>query len=88
MSSQSRDELQQKLDHCQQDWDQLVSNMAESKVLLESNLLQWSDFTDSFNQVHKWIADMEKRLKEDKQPKVDLVEMKAYLQKMKVKIHC
>ena len=60
--------------------------MTDTKVMLESCLLQWSDYSASNEQVIKWLKDMEKRLR-DTQPKADLSEKKAELQRVKVCVH-
>ena len=52
--------------------------------MLESCLLQWSDYSASHDQVLRWLKDMEKRLR-DTQPKADLSEKKAELQRVKVR---
>ena len=57
--------------------------MTDTKVMLESCLLQWSDYSASHDQVLRWLKDMEKRLR-DTQPKADLSEKKAELQRVKV----
>ena len=58
--------------------------VTDTKVMLESCLLQWTDFSASQDQVVRWLKDMEKRLKET-HLKSDLSEKKAELQRCKVK---
>lgn len=60
------------------------NQVTDTKVLLESCLLQWSDYNVSHDQVLKWLKDMEKRLRETT-PKGDLGEKKAELQRIKVR---
>ena len=50
---------------------------------LESCLVRWSSFDDSQEQIQRWLKETERRLKEA-QPKSDLSEKRALLQKMKV----
>ena len=52
--------------------------------MLESCLLQWTDFSASHDQVTRWLKDMEKRLRET-HLKADLTEKKAELQRCKVR---
>ena len=51
--------------------------------MLESCLLQWTDFNDSYEQIQKRLREMEKRLR-GSDPKVDIGEKKAELQRIKV----
>lgn len=51
--------------------------------MLESRLLQWSDYDASYEQILKWLKVMEKHLR-NTQPKSDMSEKKAELQRVKV----
>lgn len=64
-----------------------VFQVTDTKVMLESCLLQWTDFSASHNQIIRWLKDMEKRLRET-HLKADLSEKKAELQRCKVKEIC
>jgi hypothetical protein len=57
----------------------LHSEITDTKVMLESCLLQWADYNHSYDKIQKWLRDMEKRLRET-EPKGDLSEKKAELQ--------
>jgi len=57
--------------------------VTDTKVMLESCLLQWTDFNDSYEQIQRRLREMEKRLR-GSDPKVDLSEKKAELQRIKV----
>ena len=60
----------------------LPGEVTDTKVMLESCLLQWTDFSDSYEQIQKRLREMEKRLR-GSDPKVDLSEKKAELQRIK-----
>ncbi|KAL3874932.1 hypothetical protein ACJMK2_037884 [Sinanodonta woodiana] len=81
-SVEGREMIRQELQQLQQEWDALIGETTDTKVMLESCLLQWTDFSDSYEQIQKWLRDTEKRLKIS-DPKVDLSEKKAELQRIK-----
>ncbi|KAK0046935.1 nesprin-1, partial [Biomphalaria pfeifferi] len=81
-SVEGREIIRNDLNKLQTDWDNLVSQVSDTKVLLESCLLQWSDYNVSNDQVLRWLKDMERRLR-DATPKADLGEKKAELQRIK-----
>ncbi|XP_064624000.1 muscle-specific protein 300 kDa-like isoform X3 [Lineus longissimus] len=79
---EGRDYIRQELHALQRDWDEFVANISDTKITLETCLLQWTDFDDNNDQVLKWLKDMEKKVRET-EPKVDLSEKKVQLQKAK-----
>ena len=82
-SVDGREMIRQELQQLQQEWDTLIGEVTDTKVMLESCLLQWTDFNDSYEQIQKRLREMEKRLR-GTDPKVDLSEKKAELQRIKV----
>ena len=82
-SPEGRDLIQHQLQDLQRDWDAFVSSVSDTRATLESCLVRWSSFDDSQEQIQRWLQETERRLKEA-QPKSDLTEKKALLQKMKV----
>ena len=82
-SLEGRDIIQSELSTIQRDWDAFLSAISDTRMALESCLLQWSDFDDSSEQIQRWLKDMERRLK-DSEPKADLSEKKAQHQRFKV----
>ncbi|XP_076442566.1 muscle-specific protein 300 kDa-like isoform X3 [Babylonia areolata] len=81
-AAEGREIIRQELQQLQADWEQMLSHVTDSKVMLESCLLQWTDFSASHDQVVRWLKDMEKRLREN-HLKADLAEKKAELQRCK-----
>ena len=82
-SLEGRDLIRQELQALQREWDVFVSSISDTRIALETCLLQWSDYDGSYEQIHKWLKDMEKKLT-DIEPRSDLGEKKAQLQKVKV----
>ena len=82
-SAEGRDLIQHQLHDLQHDWDTFVSSVSDARAALESCLVRWSSFDDSQEQIQRWLKETERRLKEA-QPKSDLSEKRALLQKMKV----
>lgn len=70
----------------QQAWDAFVTSLSDTRTSLETQLLQWSEYDDSFEQIERWLKDMERRIK-DPEYKADLGEKRAQLQKSKVGIN-
>ncbi|KAK7104412.1 hypothetical protein V1264_019133 [Littorina saxatilis] len=81
-AAEGREVIRQELQALQADWEQMLSHVTDTKVMLESCLLQWTDFSASHDQVVRWLKDMEKRLRET-HLKADLSEKKAELQRCK-----
>lgn len=82
-SIEGREVIRQELHRLQHDWDGVISEVTDTKVALQSCLLQWTDFSDSSGQIQKWLKDMEKRVR-DNEDKADLNEKKSELQRIKV----
>ncbi|KAK3090120.1 hypothetical protein FSP39_009339 [Pinctada imbricata] len=81
-SIEGREMIRKELQQLQQEWDSMISEVTDTKVMLESCLLQWTDYSDSYDKIQKWLRDMEKRLRET-EPKADLSEKRADLQRLK-----
>lgn len=82
-SMEGREMIRKELQQLQQEWESMLGEITDTKVMLESCLLQWTDYSDSYDKIHKWLRDMEKRLRET-EAKADLGEKKAELQRLKV----
>ena len=75
--------IQAQLTGLQNDWDKFLASLSEAKASLDSCLLKWADLDQSLDRIQSWLRDMESQLK-DTEPRVDLAEKKALLQKTKV----
>ncbi|XP_037820489.1 nesprin-1-like, partial [Lucilia sericata] len=68
--SDGRDAINNEMKELQNDWDRLVKKMSTAKVQLETNLLQWADYSSSYTQLQKWIADRESKLQQACEQKI------------------
>lgn len=68
--SDGKESLTAQIHDLQSDWDRLVKKMAGAKVTLETNLLQWADYSSSYSQLEKWIEEREIKLQEATDRKV------------------
>ncbi|ESO86156.1 hypothetical protein LOTGIDRAFT_167389 [Lottia gigantea] len=82
-SVDGRESIRQDLQGLQQDWESLISDVTDTKVMLEARLLQWTDFDASLDGIQRWIKETEKKLKSS-QLKGDISEKRNELQKIKV----
>lgn len=69
--SDGRDAINNEMKDLQNDWDRLVKKMSTAKVQLETNLLQWADYSSSYSQLQQWIADRESKLQQACEQKVN-----------------
>lgn len=68
--SDGRDDIATQLKDIQNDWERLVKKMSSAKVHLETSLLQWADYSSSFNHLQKWITEREAKLQQVCEQKV------------------
>ena len=68
--SDGRDAINNEMKDLQNDWDRLVKKMSTAKVQLETNLLQWADYSSSYSQLQQWIADRETKLQQACEQKI------------------
>ena len=82
-SGEGRQLIQRRLQRLQTDWDALQTTTSETRAALEACALRWSSYDESQEQVRRWLQEMERRIR-DTQPRADLGEKRAQLQRMKV----
>ncbi|XP_044734627.1 nesprin-1 [Chrysoperla carnea] len=68
--SDGRDKINTELKEIQNDWDRLVRKISTAKVHLETSLLQWADYSSSYDQLQQWITDREAKLQQVCEQKV------------------
>lgn len=61
----TRDEINKLIGELQTDWDRLVKKMSNAKVALESSLLQWADYSSSYQHLKNWLGERETRLHQE-----------------------
>lgn len=69
--SDGRDAINNEMKELQNDWDRLVKKMSTAKVQLETNLLQWADYSSSYSQLQQWISDREAKLQQACEQKIN-----------------
>ena len=84
LTSASAREVRQQLELNKNDVDNLKQDLNKTKVRLESSLAEWAIFERSYEVLSTWVADTERRLASDTEPKTDLAEKRAQLDKFKV----
>lgn len=65
-------------------WESFGDELTECQRNTEVCLLQWSSYDDSFDQLHKWLVNVEAKLLGDAGLKATLHEKKQQLQTHKV----
>ncbi len=64
-------------------WERLLAQLADTRALIEGGVAQWQEARDNCEQVMRWLKDTERRLA-NAEPRSDLAEKRALLQKVKV----
>lgn len=55
--SDGREEINERIEGLQSEWDKLIKKMSSTKVTLETNLLEWTDMSASYTNMQQWISD-------------------------------
>ena len=66
------------------DWDQLNNSVTESIRKLESELDKWRLYEECNTNIQRWLKEVEGDLRVGVEPKIELMEKKAQLEKFKV----
>ena len=56
--------INEQLSGIQSEWDRLLRKMSTTKVQLETSLLQWADYSSSYNQLRQLLQEREDKLQE------------------------
>lgn len=59
-----RDLISEQLKEIQADWDRLMRKISTAKVQLETNLLQWADYSSTYLQLQRLLQEREKKFLE------------------------
>ena len=51
----TNEQMNEKMDELQSDWDKLIKKMSGTKVTLETSLLEWTDMNASYSNMQQWI---------------------------------
>ncbi len=76
--------MQQEVRELQARWERLLGQLADTRSLVEAAVAQLQDARDNCEHVRRWLGDAERRMA-DAEPRGDLAEKRALLQKAKVR---
>jgi nesprin-1 len=83
-SAEGREIIRQHLRTLKQDWDGLYDEVLSIQRHLEVNLVQWTSFEESYEQLEAWLRNMETQLSGEMPLHASLDEKKGQLQTYKV----
>ena len=86
-AAEGRDSIRQQLRNLKQDWDTLFDEVMSSQRQLEVNLVQWTSFEESYDQLEGWLKNMEAQLSGEVPLHTTFEEKKAQLQTYRVSSH-
>lgn len=75
--------IRNELRSLQLEWDALMTSLSNRRASLESVMLRWSDLDKDVDMVQRWMLDVRRHLL-NTEPKSDLSEKMAHLQRTKV----
>ena len=67
-----------------QDWEKMNKDISVCSAKLDSQLINWATYEEMRTILLRWLTDMETELKIGVEPKTELIEKKAQLEKYKV----
>ena len=76
-----RPAIEVKVKQLKDDWDKLSRDMNTSSNRLQGALTKWNDYEECHGGLVKWLAETENSLQETVEPKTELVEKKAQLER-------
>ena len=79
-SIDGKDLIRQQLKELRSQWDTLMEEIQSNSSKIDTCLQQFSDFTNSQEQLTKWLKDIEKHMQQHTELKASLQEKKAQLQ--------
>jgi nesprin-1 len=83
-ATDGREIVRQQLRALKQDWDGLYDEVMSTQRHLEINLVQWTSFEESCDQVETWLGNLEGQLQATVPVHATLEEKKAQLQSYRV----
>ena len=84
-SNDGREAIRRELRSLRDQWEGYNDNLNETQRHLEGSKMQWSTFDENYEQLEKWVGDMDRQLEDDMDLKNTLQEKKAALQHYRVK---
>ena len=83
-ATEGREVIRQQLRRLKPDWDGLYDEVMATQRHLEVNLVQWTSFEESYEQVESWLVNLEGQLRTEIPLHATLEEKKAQLQTYRV----
>ena len=83
-SSSGRESIRKQLRTAKEIWDTLVSDITETQRRFDLSITLWATYSDSAEQLDKWLHEVEALLKSDSELKNTLQEKRSQLQNSKV----
>ena len=83
-SNEGREGIRKELRSLREMWESFNDSLNDTQRSLESNKMQWSTFDENYDQLLKWVTDMECQIEHDQELRNTLQEKKAMLQHYRV----
>ena len=85
-TAESADTIRSEQLKIKEDWNVLNQTVTESIRKLESELDKWRLYDECNTNIQQWLKEMEEDLNVGTEPKIELMEKKAQLEKFKVSL--
>lgn len=83
-SNNGRESVRKDLRALREKWESFNDKLNDTQRALESSRMQWTTFDDNYDQLLKWVVDMDNQVQEDEELRNTLQEKKAMLQHYRV----
>lgn len=84
-SVEGREGIRHELRTLRERWDSFSNDLSDTERDLDGRKMQWMSFDESFDQLNKWVADMEAQCDVEHELKATLHEKKTMLQNYKAR---
>ncbi|XP_070578811.1 nesprin-1-like isoform X2 [Ptychodera flava] len=78
-----QDQIRNEIDSLQKEWADLIAQMQETRGNLDSSLERWNSFEDRYDQLAKWVREVEETLRSASELQPGLGEKKSQLERYK-----
>ena len=86
--SEGKAKVDQEIADMKRDWEKMNEDISICNSKLDTLLVKWVSYEETVTVLLKWLADTETELKMGVEPKSELLEKKAQLEKCKVNTRC
>lgn len=81
---EGKEKVDQEMSEMKRDWEKMNQDISNCSAKLDAQLIKWASYEDLRTVLLKWLTEVETELKMGAEPKTELVEKKAQLEKFKV----